>query len=62
MSHLEESVTAIHVCWQLVQAGVSPELISDKVGRNRAIVYRWIAGIQLFGINKFIEKYRLAKK
>lgn len=62
MSHLEESVTAIHVCWQLVQAEVSPELIPEKVGRNRATVYRWIAGIKLVGINKFIERYRSAKK
>lgn len=62
MSHLEESVTAIHVCRQLVQAGVSPELIPEKISRNRATVYRWIKGIQLIGINKFIERYRGAKK
>lgn len=62
MSHLEESVTAIHVCWQLVQSDVSIEKIPEKVGRNRATVYRWIKGIRLYGINKFIERYRGAKK
>lgn len=62
MSHLEESVTAIHVCWQLVQAGVSPEEIPNRINKNRATVYRWIAGIKLIGINKFIERFRCAKK
>jgi transposase InsO family protein len=62
MSHLEESVTAIHVVWQLVQSGVSPEEIPGKVGRHRATVYRWIKEIRLRGINDFIRGYRVAKK
>jgi len=62
MSHLEESVTAIHVCWQLVQAGISPEAIPGKVNCNRATVYRWIKKIRLLGINEFIRRYREAKK
>lgn len=62
MSHLEESVTAIHVCWQLARSGVSPEEIPEKVGRHRATVYRWIAGVRLYGINEFIRRFRTAKK
>ena len=62
MAHLEESVTAIHVCWQLVQAGISPEAIPGKVNCNRATVYRWIKKIRLLGINEFIRRYREAKK
>ena len=61
MSHLEESVTAIKICWQLVQSGISPELIPEKVGRHRATVYRWIDGIRLLGINEFVRRYRAAK-
>lgn len=62
MSHLEESVTAIHVCWQLYQSGISPEDIPNKINRDRATVYRWIAGTRLCGINDFIRRYRSAKK
>lgn len=62
MPHLEDSVTAIHIVWQLVQSGVSAEAIPEKVGRHRATVYRWISGIRLHGINEFIRQYRAAKK
>lgn len=62
MSHLEESVTAIHVTWQLVQSGVSPEEIPEKVKKHRATVYRWICGIRRHGINEFIRRFRSAKK
>ena len=61
MSHLEENVTAIKICWQLVQSGISPELIPGKVERHRATVYRWINGIQSYGIVEFIRRYRAAK-
>jgi len=62
MSHLEESVTAMKICWQLVQSGISPELIPGKVGRHRSTVYRWISGIRLYGINEYVRRYRAAKK
>jgi IS30 family transposase len=62
MSHLEESVTAIHVCWQLMQSGVSSEEIPGKVGRHRATVYRWIRELRLRGIHEFVRRYRSAKK
>lgn len=61
MSHLEDSVTAIKICWQLVSSGISPELIPEKVERHRATVYRWIKEIRLCGINEFVRQYRAAK-
>ncbi len=62
MSHLEEHVTAIHVCWQLADSGVSPEAIPTKIGMHRATVYRWLEGIRLYGIAEFTRRYRRAKK
>lgn len=62
MSHLEESVTAIKICWKLMQNGISPEKIPAQVEHHRATVYRWIEGIQLYGINEFVRRYRDAKK
>lgn len=62
MSHLEDSITAIHVAWQLYQSGVSPEAIPAKVGHHRATVYRWLMGIRLYGITEFIRRYRQAKR
>lgn len=62
MSHLEDSVTAIKICWQLAQNGISPEDIPEQVGRDRATVYRWLAGVRLHGINEFVRRYRAAKK
>lgn len=62
MPHLEESVTAIHVCWQLFKSGISPEEIPGKIGRHRATVYRWIDGVKRLGIKEFIRRYRKAKK
>lgn len=62
MSHLEESVTNIRICWQLIQSGISPEAIPPKVGKDRATIYRWIRGIRLMGIQEYIRRYRGAKK
>ena len=61
MSHIDETCTAIHVCWQLAQSGVSPEAIPLKVGVHRATVYRWLTGVRLHGIQTFIRRYRAAK-
>lgn len=61
MSHLEESVTAAKICWQLAESGISLELIPEKVGKHRATVYRWIKSIRSCGINEFVRRYRSAK-
>lgn len=61
MSHYD-SITKIKICHSLLQNGVSPEDIPDQLGVHRATVYRWIKGIKLKGINKFIRDYKNAKK
>lgn len=62
MSHVSDSITQIRICWSLYQNGISSESIPEQIGKNRATVYRWIKGIQLKGINKFIQDYQKAKK
>ncbi|PJC55761.1 MAG: hypothetical protein CO027_00365 [Candidatus Komeilibacteria bacterium CG_4_9_14_0_2_um_filter_36_13] len=57
-----DSITKIKLCWSLYQNGISPELIPSQLGIHRATVYRWIKGIKLKGINKFIRDYKQAKK
>lgn len=62
MSHLLDSIIKIRICWSLYQNGISPENIPKEVNKNRATVYRWIKGIKIKGINKFIRDYKLSKK
>lgn len=62
MPHQVDSITRIRICWSLYQNGISPEKISEQVKKNRATVYRWIKGIKLKGITKFIQDYKKAKK
>jgi len=61
MSH-NDSITKIRICWSLYQNGISPEEIPKQLEIHRATVYRWIKGIKLKGINKFIRDYKQAKK
>lgn len=62
MPHQCDSITKIRICWSLYQNGVSPEDIPKQLRKNRATIYRWIKGIKLKGINKFIRDYKKAKK
>jgi len=63
MSHsTENSITKIRICNSLLVNGVSAEQIPHQLEVHRSTVYRWIQGIQLKGINKFIRDYRVAKK
>lgn len=59
---LSDSITKIKICWSLYQNGISPEVIPKQLGKDRATVYRWLAGIKLKGINQFIRDYAKAKK
>lgn len=61
MSH-SDSITKIKICWSLYNNGISPELIPSQLGIHRATVYRWIKGIELKGIHRFIRDYKQAKK
>lgn len=62
MPHQGDSITKIRICWSLYQNGISPEEIHKQLNKNRATTYRWIKGIKLKGINKFIRDYKKAKK
>lgn len=62
MSHLEDNITKIKICYSLWQSGVSPEEIPAELGVHRATVYRWIKGFRLGGKVSFIRKYKLAKR
>jgi transposase len=57
-----DSVARIHVAWELKQAGQPVEYIAERVGRDRATVYRWLHGIRQRGIKGYIRHYRRAKK
>lgn len=61
MSHYD-SITKIKICWSLYLNRVSPELIPGQLGIHRATVYRWLRGIQLVGLARFIQDYKNAKK
>lgn len=61
MSHYD-SITKIKICWSLYGNGISPEVIPAQLDINRATVYRWLKGIKLKGIKKFIHDYKQAKK
>ncbi len=57
-----DSVARIHVAWELRQAGQKAEYIAERVGADRATVYRWLAGIRQRGIQGFVRHYQQAKK
>lgn len=52
----------IHVCWTLYTNKISPEQIPKEIGVHRATVYRWIKGIQQYGLALFVERYLHAKQ
>lgn len=56
------TVSLVELAFELHQVGVSPDEIAEKVGKHRATVYRWLAGIRLYGIRRYLERYRTAKK
>lgn len=56
------SIPIIQHAWELSKAGITPDEIAIKLGKHRATVYRWLAGIRLKGIQKFLRDYHYAKK
>jgi len=56
------SVTHFELAWELYQAGMRAEDIGERVNRDRATVYRWIAGIKLLGIREFVRRKKECKR
>lgn len=56
------TVSLVELAWELHNVGASPDEIAERVGKDRATVYRWFAGIRLYGIRRYLKKYRTAKK
>jgi transposase InsO family protein len=54
--------TQIELAWELDRAGVKVPLIAQRVGKNRATVYRWLKGIKREGLREFVREYKSAKK
>lgn len=54
--------TLLEHTWELHKVGLTPDEIAAKTGKHRATIYRWISGIRLYGIRRYLEKYRTAKK
>jgi IS30 family transposase len=57
-----DSVTRINVAWELREAGQKVEYIAERVGVNRATVYRWLRRIRRWGFKAFVREYQQAKK
>lgn len=56
------TVSLVELAWELHKVGVSPDEIAERVGKDRATIYRWLAGICLYGIRRYLVRYRNAKK
>lgn len=56
------SVARIWVVWELHKAGQKADYIAEQVDRDRSTIYRWLKGIRKYGIQKFIRRYKNAKK
>jgi len=57
-----ESISLIEHAWELHRTGCTADEIAAKIGKHRATIYRWLAGIQLRGIRAFLHRYRTAKQ
>ena len=57
-----DSVTRIEVAWELKQAGQKAEYIAERLGVNRATVYRWLHGVKQRGIMGYLRHFQQAKK
>lgn len=57
-----QTVSLIELAWELYRCKLTPDQIAVKINKDRATVYRWIAGIRLCGIRRFLHKYKSAKK
>lgn len=57
-----QTLTLIEHVWELYRCKLTPNQIAVKINKDRATVYRWIAGIKQCGIRRFLHKYQNSKK
>lgn len=57
-----QTISLIEEAWNLSKCQVRPEQIASIVHKDRATIYRWLKGIRRMGIQRFLRKYRNAKK
>ena len=57
-----QNISLLELAWELYRSQVRPDDIAFRLGKHRATIYRWLAGIKLYGIEGFLRKYRQAKK
>lgn len=56
------SVTCFELAWEMYGLGVEIREIARVAGRDRATVFRWIAGIKLHGIREYVRRKKEAKR
>lgn len=54
--------TLITLCEELYEQGIPKSHIAEKLGKNRETIHIWIRGIEQYGLIKFLDSYRQAKK
>lgn len=62
MSHQENRITKIEICYNLWKNGISPEIIAQQAEIHRSTIYRWIREFRQKGIRWFIRDYKLSKR
>lgn len=56
------SISKFELAWELYQAGLKPASIGERVNRDRATVFRWIAKIKMLGIREFVRRKKECKR
>ncbi len=57
-----QTVSLIELVWELSKCKLKADDIALKINKDRATVYRWLAGIKRCGFRRFLHKYRNSKK
>ena len=56
------TVTQYELAWELYRAGLNGKEVGERVGRDRATVYRWISQIKKVGIKEFVRHKKDCKR
>lgn len=56
------TLTQYELAWELYRVGLNGEQIGERVGRDRATVYRWLSGIKMVGIREFVRRKKECKR